>query len=116
VEEQILGRLSLQLASVGEVRMRRFVLALLVGCALSLLPIAILKLPSDSGMVGSLKWGVTNLMIPGSLIGYIAAGGRIDDISSWLAAFANMLFYFGLAYLLLTVWAKFKTRIRKELL
>jgi hypothetical protein len=110
VEERLLGRLSLQLASVGEVRMRRFVLALLVGCALALLPIAILRLSSDSGMVGSLKWGVTNLMIPGTLVGYTAAGGRIDDISSWLAAFANILFYFGLAYLLLTVWVKLKTK------
>ena len=91
--------------------MRRFVWALLVGCVLSLLPIAILKLPSDSGMVGSLKWGVTNLMIPGTLVGLMVAGGRMDDINPWLSDFANMVFYFGLAYLLLTVWAKFKTRI-----
>jgi len=90
--------------------MRRLVLALLIGCALSILPIAILKLPSDSGTVGSLKWGITNLMIPGTLIGYIAAGGRIDDVSPWLSGFVNMLVYFGLAYLSLTVWVKLKTK------
>ncbi len=68
-------------------------------------------------MVGSSKWGISNLMIPGGLIGYFAAGGRIDDISSWLSDCANMLFYFGLAYLLLTIWARFKTRsARKEFL
>jgi hypothetical protein len=61
-------------------------------------------------MVGSLKWGITNLMIPGTLIGYIAAGGRIDDVSSWLSGFVNMLIYFGLAYLSLTVWVKLKTK------
>lgn len=61
-------------------------------------------------MVGSLKWGITNLMVPGSLIGYIAAGGRIDDISPWLSVFSNMLLYFGLAYLLLTLWVKLKTK------
>jgi hypothetical protein len=94
--------------------MRRLVIALSIGCVLTILPIAILKLPSDSGMVGSLKWGITNLMIPGTFIGYIAAGGRIDDINPWLSGFANMVFYFGLAYLFLTVWVKLKTRSRSK--
>ena len=90
--------------------MRRFVLAFLIGCALTILPIAILKLPSDSGMVGSLKWGITNVMIPGTLVGLMVAGGRIDDINPWLSDFANMVFYSGLAYALVVVWAKLKTK------
>jgi hypothetical protein len=90
--------------------MRRFVLALLMGCALTVLPILILRLPPDSGIVGSLKWGVTNLMIPGTLVGLAVAGGRVDDINPWLSGFANMVFYSGLAYALEVVWAKLKTK------
>jgi hypothetical protein len=94
--------------------MRRGVLGLLIGCALTILPIAILRLPSDSGMVGSLKWGITNLMVPGTLVGLMVAGGRMDDINPWLSGFANMVFYSGLAYLLLTVSVRLKTRSRSK--
>ena len=77
---------------------------------LAFLPIAILKLPTDSGMVGSLKSGVSELMIPGGFVGLVASGGRIDDINPWLSCLANFLFYFGLAYLLLTVWVRLKSK------
>ena len=87
--------------------MRRLFLSLIMGCVVAIFPIAILKLPSDSGVVGSLKWGVTNLMIPGGLIGLMVSGGKIDDISPWVSGFANFVIYFALAYLLLLVWAKF---------
>jgi hypothetical protein len=90
--------------------MRRLFFPLLIGCTLAFLPIAILKLPTDSGMVGSLKWGVSELMIPGGFVGLVASGGRIDDINPWLSCFANFLFYFGLAYLALTVWVRFKSK------
>jgi hypothetical protein len=90
--------------------MRRLFLALIIGCVLSILPIAILKLPTDSGMVGSLKWGITNLMVPGGFVGLIASGGRIDDIDPWVSGFANFLFYFAIAYLSLTAWGRLKPK------
>jgi hypothetical protein len=90
--------------------MRRLFLALLIGCFFAILPIAILKLPSDSGIVGSLKWGVTNLMIPGGFVGLVASGGRIDDINLWVSGLANFLFYFGIAYLSLIVWGRLKPK------
>jgi hypothetical protein len=90
--------------------MRRFFLSLTIGCTLAFLPIAILKLPTDSGMVGSLKWGAADIMIPGGYVGLIASGGKIDDINPWLSCFANFLFYFGLAYLSLTAWVRLKSK------
>jgi hypothetical protein len=98
---------SIQLEGVS---MSRFFWALLIGCGLTIVPIVVLKLPTDSGIVGSLKWGVTNLMVPGGFVGLIASGGRIDDVNPWLSGFANSLFYFGLAYLSLTVWRRLKSK------
>jgi hypothetical protein len=92
---------------VGRYVMRRLFLSFIMGCVVMIFPIAILKLPTDSGVVGSLKWGVTNLMIPGGFIGLIVSGGKMDDISPWVSGFANFVIYFALAYILLSVWAKF---------
>jgi len=68
------------------------------------------KLLTDSGIIGSLKSGVSELMIPGGFVGLVASGGRIDDINPWPSCLANFLFYFGLAYLLLTVWVRLKSK------
>src|ERR1700682_5755344 len=90
--------------------MRRLLWAFLTGCAFTIVPVVILKLPSDSGTIGSLKWGVTNFMIPGGFVGLIASGGKIDDINPWVSRFANFLFYFGLAYLSLMVWTGLRSK------
>jgi hypothetical protein len=83
VRAGFMRHLELNLVQLEGVCMRRLFLALLIGCLLSILPIAILKLPTDSGMVGSLKRGITNLMVPG-VFGLIVSGGRIDDINPWV--------------------------------
>jgi hypothetical protein len=54
--------------------------ALLTACGVTGLPLMILRLPADSGSVDSPKSVSTNLLLPGYL-GFIAAGGRMDDIS-----------------------------------
>ena len=90
--------------------MRRLLVASLAGCALTILPIAGLKLPTDSGTVGPLRWASANLTIPGAFVGLIASGGRIDDISPWVSDFANFLFFFGLAYLLLMICEGLKSK------
>jgi hypothetical protein len=84
--------------------------SLIVGFTLAIVPFVILKLPTDSGMIGSLKWWITNLMIPGNFVGLFAAGDRIDDVNPWLSGLVNFAFYSGLAYLSLMVWVNFKAR------
>jgi hypothetical protein len=66
--------------------MKRLAIALTLGAILTIFPIAILKLPTDSGMTGTLKWGVTSLMTPGVFVGLVVSGGRVDDVNRWIAA------------------------------
>lgn len=90
--------------------MRSVFVATIIGCALTILPIATLKLRTDSALVESLKWVSTNLTIPGGFVGLIASGSRIDDISLRISDLANFLFYFVLAYVLLMIWTRLKSK------
>jgi hypothetical protein len=94
--------------------MKRILWAAATGCVLAIFPIVVLRLPSDSGIIGSLKWGVSDLAVPGTLVGFLASGGKIDDISQALSSFSNFLFYFILAYLALSVWAKLKNKFSRR--
>jgi hypothetical protein len=84
--------------------MKRLLYASLIGCALTVLPLIVLWLPSHSGVVNCLKWVCTNLSLPGVYFGFVAAGGRIDDISSLVTDSANFLLYSALIYILLSAW------------
>jgi hypothetical protein len=81
--------------------MRRVIYAALVACMFTFVPIMILKLGSETGIVRSLKSIATFLGIPGAFIGLLAAFGRIDDIDLWATNIANFAFYFLITWLVL---------------
>ena len=79
----------------------------MIACGLIVLLLAILRLPSDSGVASSLKWASANLLLPGTYFGFLAAGSRIDDsISFFVADSINFLLYSALIYILLAVWGR----------
>jgi hypothetical protein len=84
----------------------RILLASLVSCFLTFVPGWLLKLPSDFGVVGQLKWAGSYVAIPGTFVGLIASGFQIDDISFVVADIGNFIFYLGLAYVVLSIWSR----------
>lgn len=90
--------------------MKRLFYASLTALGVIVLPLMILRLPSDSGAVNFLKWVSTNLLLPGTYFGFVAAGGRIDDISFLVADSVNLLFYSVLIYVLLIAWERHKAK------
>ncbi len=52
------------------------------------------------------------LMFPGTLAALALSGWRIDDVDRSLTALINFVFYSCIAYVLLTVWQRYK---RKQL-
>ena len=89
-----------------EMNIKRLLFALLLGCILTFTPVWILKLPSDAGFVGSLKWAGSYMAVPGTFVGFITSGGNIDDVNFVVADVANLVFYMALVYLLLSLWAR----------
>ncbi len=49
------------------------------------------------------------LLLPGFLAGYIA-NGNVHVANPWVATVVNFAFYFGLTWLVLKAWEKFRTR------
>ncbi len=70
----------------------------------------ILRLPFDSAVINSLKWASANLLLPGTYFGFVAAGGRIDDISFLVADSTNFIFYSVLSYVLLAAWERYRAK------
>jgi hypothetical protein len=93
---------------------KRLVYASLTACGLTVLALMILRLPSDSGIVNSLKWASSNLLLPGTYFGFVAAGSRIDDISFFVADSINFLLYAVVIYILLAGWEKHKAKSLKR--
>jgi hypothetical protein len=94
--------------------LKRLLYALLLACGFLGLLLAILRLPSDSGIASSLKWASANLLLPGTYFGFLAAGNRIDDISFFVADSINFLLYSVLIYILLAAWERHRTRLQKS--
>ena len=90
--------------------MKRLLYASLIACGLIVLLLAILRLPSDSGVASSLKWASSNLLLPGTYFGFLAAGSRIDDISFFVADSINFLLYSALIYILLAAWGRHRAK------
>ena len=70
----------------------------------------VLALPSDSGILNKLKWVCAGLGVPGAAVGIIAASGRMDDASLWIAGSANLVFYSALSYVFLAALDKSKQK------
>jgi hypothetical protein len=64
-------------------------------------PLLVLALPSDSGIVNSVKRVCAGLGVPGAAVSIIAASGRMDDASLWVTGSANLVFYSVLSYIFL---------------
>jgi hypothetical protein len=90
--------------------LKRLLYASLIACGLIVLLLAILRLPSDSGVASSLKWASSNLLLPGTYFGFLAAGSRIDDISFFVADSINFLLYSALIYILLAAWGRHRAK------
>ena len=82
-------------------RKTRVLYSFLTACAFTLIPFSILVLPYDNPIVNGLKIPFGCLVLPGFLVGIVADGGIIHGINPWVLFFGNLLFYFGLVYLLL---------------
>jgi hypothetical protein len=86
--------------------MKRFLYAVLAGCILTFLPLMVMRLSSEAYIVKLLKWGSTTILLPGTFVGFIAAGSKIDDISFVFANLVNLILYSALTYVLLMLSAK----------
>ena len=51
--------------------------------------------------------------MPGALVAVIVSGWKVHDIDFWVLELGNFAFYFGLAYLTLTIWARLETKSRR---
>jgi hypothetical protein len=94
-------------------KIKRLLFGLLVGCMFTFGPVWILKLPSDTGLMGSLKWAGSYVAMPGTFVGLVASGGNIDDINFVIADIANLIFYTVLVYLLLSLWSRHSDKVRQ---
>jgi hypothetical protein len=92
--------------------LRRILYGVLCGCAFTFVPLLVLALHSDSGIVNSLKWVCAGLGVPGAALGIIAASGRMDDASLWVTGSANLIFYSALSYVFLAALDKSKQKRR----
>jgi hypothetical protein len=91
--------------------MKRSVIAIVVGCLLTIVPIAVIRSISN-GNITSLTFAAANLALPGTLMGLILSGRRIDDVNQWIVGFSNFVFYSGLAYLILTASIRIRSNIK----
>lgn len=91
--------------------MKRLLLALLIGCVLTFVPVTALKMPSEAGLLHVLKNGADALLFPGYIVALGLSLGRFHDIRFGVVVFANIAIYAGLAYLTLTLLTKFKSKL-----
>lgn len=90
--------------------MKKLLYASLTACGLTVLPLIVLRIQSESGIVTSVKWASSNILLPGTYFGFLVAGSRIDDISFFLADSTNFLLYAVVIYILLAGWEKYKVK------
>lgn len=90
--------------------MKRLLLALLIGCFFSFVPVAAFKIQTDAGPSHLLKHGADALLFPGYVVALALSLGRFHDIRFGLIVLLNIAIYAGVAYLGLTLRTKFKAK------
>jgi hypothetical protein len=80
--------------------MKRLLLALLIGCAFTLVLVMTLKLRADAGLSHLLRNGADALLFPGYVVSLALSLGRFHDIRFGVVESANAAIYSGLAYLI----------------
>ena len=88
--------------------MKRLILALVIGCVFSFLPMAAFEMSSGSWIWSQLKNAANALLYPGYAAALALSLGRFHDLSFSLVICVNVAIYTGIAYLALTLWSKFK--------
>jgi hypothetical protein len=83
----------------------RLLRATAAGCAFAFLP-RVAADWSESGIVGALRFTIGGLMLPGSVIGLVVAGGMVHSVAQWVIDAADVVFYSALSYFLLSVLRK----------
>jgi hypothetical protein len=86
----------------------RVIGALAIGCVIALLPRLTSNL-RESGVVGTIKLAVEGMQLPGAAIGLIVYR-NVHAIHLWVVEATNVIFYSGLVYFLLAMWAKQKIK------
>jgi hypothetical protein len=79
---------------------RKLLHALLMACVFTFIPLAISPIEPANRLLGALKIGVVGFLLPGTLIAVVATGGNVHTTNPWMLIMANLLFYFGVTYLL----------------
>jgi hypothetical protein len=90
--------------------MRKVIYSASLACVFTFVPELILRLDSEAAFVKSLKSVAAALGVPGALVGFIAAFGRVDDIDVWVTGAANFAFYFLMTWLLLKAVGRIRAR------
>jgi hypothetical protein len=88
--------------------MKRVIASVLFALFFTLIPPAILRLDTETGFVGWCKNVVTYFMVPGTLVGLVLSGFKVDDVNMTFADIANFVFYFLIAYSCLLGWSRYK--------
>lgn len=93
--------------------MKRLLLALLISCVLTLIPMTAFKLPSDIGLSHLLKNVADALLFPGYALALVLSLGQFHDIRLGVVLSFDIAIYAGLAYITLTLLTKFGKRGQK---
>jgi len=91
-------------------RHRRLIAALLIGCTFGALTFAIrdLSVLSSNSIVAIVQQLMSNLLWPG-LICAFAASGNIHAWPLWIAAVGNFIFYFSITWAINVLWRRVRT-------
>jgi hypothetical protein len=91
--------------------MRRLIYSFAIGCVFALSTLMMIEFPvlSSITVVATFQRLFSILLMPGFFVGF-AVSGNIHVASPWVGTAANFVFYFALAYLMVTLWSKLKAK------
>src|SRR5579859_1039030 len=89
---------------------KRLLLALLIGCSVSFLPVAALNLPLDSSLSHLYKNAADALLFPGYVVALAVSLGRFHDVRFGFVVLANVAVYSGFAYFVLAVLVSLRAK------
>lgn len=98
----------------GLVHVKLAICASLAGCAAASWPFLIFRVDSESALVDTLQWLGKLSMMPGIVVGFVAAGGNGHIMNFWIMTVANGAFYAAISYRLLVRWERRTLRPRGE--
>lgn len=85
---------------------KRLLIAIVISSVVTFIPAFILEQPSDSGAMGTMRMVLSALGVPGFIVGFIVSGQNINDVNFVIVELTNFVFYGGLSYFVLAIWAR----------